>query len=95
MKVCELQWQRFPGRIEDRPGRCPNCRKAVAALPPAPTAGDLTACPVCLAPLRFGEDSGMHKVRDTGVTRLIYEHPLIAVELLNLIERCSQAQRAA
>ena len=94
MKVWQLTWAYFPGRIEARPGRCPSCRKVAAAIPtPAPAAGDLTACPACLAPLRFDAATVMHKIRESGITRIVYDDALTAVELLNLIEQYSQAQR--
>lgn len=94
MTVWRLSWQFFPMRTGNA-WHCPRCRKAepefVATFENAAQPGDLTACPGCLAPLRVGAGR-FHKIRDSGITRLTYEHPTIALELLALIEQYNQAK---
>jgi hypothetical protein len=90
--VWPLTWRLSATRIEDA-WHCPACRRARLSGRERPAKGDYSACPQCLAPLRVGDDC-LHKISERGMTRLVYEYPLIAVELLNLIEQYSQAKRA-
>jgi uncharacterized paraquat-inducible protein A len=71
--------------------RCRKCHKAVCLNPELGDQDDLTACPRCLAELRFLTDR-FHKFKASGVTTLIRKNPVVAIELLRLIEQYNQAK---
>lgn len=92
-RVRRLTWRVEPKRVEDQ-WRCPACRKArwVPARGELVEIGTLTACPRCLAALRFADDR-LRSVEDRAINNMLRETPALAFELLKLIEQRSQEQR--